>query len=104
MREFDRSAEGVTARIRGEACCAEKRAGKPSVPAVAATRETVEPPVTVTSAIPSIFYAPISPLTAAQVLRDCSRRLQSSEAERRACRSLMRQAALNWRSSLKRGA
>lgn len=41
--------------------------------------------------------APVGTLTAARVFRDCSLRQQSSAAERRACRTLMRQAAIKWR-------
>lgn len=36
-------------------------------------------------------------LRSAIVLRDCSLRLQSSEEERRACRTLMRGQAQQWR-------
>lgn len=36
-------------------------------------------------------------LTAAVTLRDCSFRLQSSDLERKACRTLMREQALHWR-------
>jgi len=45
----------------------------------------------------------LRPLTAACVFRDCSLRLHSSLAERRACRTLMRQAALRWRGGLPMG-
>jgi hypothetical protein len=45
----------------------------------------------------------LRPLTAACVFRDCSLRRQSAPLERRACRTLMRQAALKWRRGLAMG-
>ena len=45
----------------------------------------------------------LRPLTAACVFRDCSLRIQSSPPERRACRTLMRQAAMKWRQGLEMG-
>jgi hypothetical protein len=45
----------------------------------------------------------LQPLTAACVFRDCSLRLQSSPPERRACRTLMREAAIKWRQGLAMG-
>jgi hypothetical protein len=42
----------------------------------------------------------LRPLTAACVFRDCSLRIQASEPERRACRTLMREAAIKWRRGL----
>jgi hypothetical protein len=47
--------------------------------------------------------ATLRPLTAACVFRDCSLRKQSSLPERRACRTLMRQAAIKWRRGLAMG-
>jgi hypothetical protein len=85
MREFGRSTEGLIASVHG------MPPGPDQV--FAKLKNTIQ----------SYFYAPLSPLTAACVLRDCSRRLQSSEAERHACRSLMRQAAINWRRCLTSG-
>ena len=45
----------------------------------------------------------LRPLTAACVFRDCSLRKQSALSERRACRTLMRQAAIKWRRGLAMG-
>lgn len=45
----------------------------------------------------------LRPLTAACVFRDCSLRRQASPPERRACRTLMRQAAMKWRHGLAMG-
>jgi hypothetical protein len=45
----------------------------------------------------------LRPLTAACVFRDCSLRTQAPAPERRACRTLMRQAALKWRHGLPMG-
>jgi hypothetical protein len=39
-------------------------------------------------------------LRSAIVLRDCSFRLRSTEAERRACRTVMRRQAMRWRDPL----
>jgi hypothetical protein len=39
-------------------------------------------------------------LRSAMVLRDCSFRLRSTEAERRACRTVMRRQAMRWRDPL----
>ncbi len=47
--------------------------------------------------------AVLRPLTAACVFRDCSLRVQASPPERRACRTLMRQAAIKWRHGLAMG-
>ena len=58
----------------------------------------------VSGGIQRSFYTPLNPLIAAQVLRDCSQRKQATAAERSACRSLMRQAALNWRRGLPQAA
>lgn len=60
------------------------------------------------SAKPGFIVEPYSssilrPLTAACVFRDCSRRSQASAAERAACRTLMRQAAIKWRHGLAMG-
>jgi hypothetical protein len=38
-------------------------------------------------------------LSAAIALRDCSLREQATNEERRACRTLMREAAIGWRRS-----
>jgi len=42
-------------------------------------------------------------LSAAVVLRDCSFRAQSTAGERRACRTLMREAAITWRHGTRAG-
>lgn len=47
--------------------------------------------------------AVLRPLTAACVFRDCSLRLHSVSQERRACRTLMREAAVKWRRGLAMG-
>lgn len=47
--------------------------------------------------------AVLRPLTAACVFRDCSLRIRISNPERRACRALMRQAAIKWRCGLAMG-
>lgn len=49
------------------------------------------------------FSAPVTALTAAQVFRDCSLRARATASERRACRTLMRQAAIKWRRHLAMG-
>jgi hypothetical protein len=54
-------------------------------------------------AIERYSSAILRPLTAACVFRDCSLRIQSSPVERRACRTLMRQAAIKWRGGLAMG-
>ncbi len=53
--------------------------------------------VEVKTAIRQFHYGTVATLTAAQVFRDCSLRLRASPPERRACRTLMRQAAIKWR-------
>lgn len=63
----------------------------------------VGPFVRVKSLLQSYTYAQVAPLTAAGVFRDCSFRLQSSLPERRACRTLMRQAAIKWRRGVAMG-
>ena len=47
--------------------------------------------------------ATLRPLTAACVFRDCSLRRQTPILERRACRTLMRHAAIKWRQGLPMG-
>jgi hypothetical protein len=59
--------------------------------------------VEVKQAIGEFKHGTVGTLTAAQVFRDCSLRLRSSPPERRACRTLMRQAALKWRRGLPMG-
>lgn len=51
----------------------------------------------------SYTHVPVACLTAARVFRDCSLRGQSSQPERKACRTLMRQAAIKWRGGLAMG-
>ena len=67
------------------------------------TVETPEPFVTVKTAGRAYFSAPVTALTAAKVFRDCSLRTRATASERRACRTLMRQAAIKWRRHLAMG-
>jgi hypothetical protein len=54
-------------------------------------------PITEHPAGPSSEELRATALQSAILLRDCSFRTQSSEPERRACRTLMRGQALKWR-------
>jgi hypothetical protein len=71
-------------------------------------RDAVLPSATRKKAVKRFAIEPYSaailrPLTAACVFRDCSLRIQSAPPERRACRTLMRQAAIKWRHGLAMG-
>jgi hypothetical protein len=65
--------------------------------------EYIAPFVTVTNSLRPYCYVPVAALVAARVFRDCSLRAQSSPLDRRACRTLMRQAAIKWRRGLAMG-
>lgn len=61
------------------------------------------PPATEDMDVEPYSSAVLRPLTAACVFRDCSLRDQATAVERRACRTLMRQAAIKWRHGLAMG-
>jgi hypothetical protein len=102
LREFDRPSPAIVEEVRVESRWGDQRCATVSaVPC--AQLETVGPFVAVKSGIRPYLYARVGALTTARVFRDCSLRKQSSLPERRACRTLMRQAALKWRHGLAMG-
>lgn len=100
--EFARSSATIVAESPASARQVESRYVAASALS-APSAETIGPFIAVKTSTRTYSHAPAGPLTAAQVFRDCSLRVRSSPPERRACRILMRQAAIKWRRGLAMG-
>jgi hypothetical protein len=102
MREFERASPPAAVEVHTGPRLGDPAKGTSSAPTCSPVKNS--PAFDAGRSVLKLYSSvPLGPLTAARVFRDCSLRKQSSPPERRACRILMRQAALKWRRGLPMG-